>query len=224
MAKVTRQRAKRGEGQKLRHEILEVADRLLLETGSEDAVSIQMIADGVGCTPPAIYLHFADKDALMHEVCARHFESFVSALGAAGGDADDPLELLAERGRAYIDYGLRHPEVYRILFMQQPAGKAAREASAAVADSFGLVAPAVQECIDRGVFRDRDPFTIACALWASIHGLTSLMISNPDFPWPPLEDLFDIDLLAMSSGVAGSPGAGGSPAGKAGTRRRKRSA
>jgi AcrR family transcriptional regulator len=200
MAKVTRQRAKRGEGQKLRHEILEVADRLLLETGSENAVSIQMIADGVGCTPPAIYLHFADKDALMHEVCARHFESFASALQSAGSDTDDPLELLAERGRAYIDYGLHHPEVYRILFMQ-PAGKAARDASAAVADSFALVAPAVQECIERGVFLDRDPFAIACALWASIHGLTSLMISNPDFPWPPLEELFDIGLLTAAPAV-----------------------
>jgi AcrR family transcriptional regulator len=200
MAKVTRQRAKRGEGQKLRHEILEVADRLLLETGSEDAVSIQMIADGVGCTPPAIYLHFADKDALMHEVCARHFESFASALQSVGSDTDDPLELLAERGRAYIDYGLRNPEVYRILFMQ-PAGSAAREASAAVADSFGLVAPAVEECIGRGVFLDRDPFTIACALWASIHGLTSLMVSNPDFPWPPLEELFDVGLLPVTSTV-----------------------
>jgi len=34
MAKVTRKRAKRGEGEKLRYDILEVADRLLLEAGS----------------------------------------------------------------------------------------------------------------------------------------------------------------------------------------------
>lgn len=192
MAKVTRQRAKRGEGQKLREEILEVADRLLLETGSEDAVSIQMIADGVGCTPPAIYMHFADKDALMHEVCTRHFKGFVSALQEARTDSDDPFELLLSRGRAYIEYGLAHPEVYRILFMQPAAGSAVRDAFASAEDSFDLIAPAVEACVEQKILGGGDPFTIACRLWASIHGLTSLMISNPDFPWPPIEQLLDL--------------------------------
>jgi AcrR family transcriptional regulator len=202
MAKVARKRAKRGEGDKLRHEILEVADRLLLEAGSEDAVSIQMIADGVGCTPPAIYMHFADKDALMREVCVRHFEEFVAALETVG--SDDSFELLVTRGRAYIDFGLQHPEVYRILFMQ-PAGKAVRDVSRSVADSFALLEPAVKACIESGVFADRDPFVIACSLWASIHGLTSLMIANPDFPWPPLEEVFAVEGFASVAGVPPSP-------------------
>lgn len=201
MNKVTRKRAKRGEGDKLRHEILEVADGLLLEAGSEDAVSIQMIADGVGCTPPAIYMHFADKDALMREVCVRHFESFVAALLEAGDEGDDPFELLMTRGRAYLEFGLQHPEVYRILFMQQPVGKAVRDVSASSADFFALLAPAVQACIEAGVFAERDPFVLACSLWASIHGLTSLMIANPEFPWPPLEEIFVFDVMAPVTGA-----------------------
>ena len=31
-------------------------------------------------------------------------------------------------------------------------------------------------------------FTVACGLWAMVHGVTSLLISKPDFPWPPLEE------------------------------------
>jgi AcrR family transcriptional regulator len=205
MSKVTRKRAKRGEGDKLRHEILEVADRLLLEAGSEDAVSIQMIADGVGCTPPAIYMHFADKDALMREVCVQHFESFVAALVNAGDDGDDPFEPLMTRGRAYLEFGLQHPEVYRILFMQQPAGQAVRDVSASPADFFALLAPAVESCIESGVFADRDPFVLACGLWASIHGLTSLMIANPEFPWPPLEDIFVFEVMAPVANAAPPP-------------------
>ena len=53
-----RTRAKRGEGDKLRTEILAAAERLLIETGSKDAVSVRAIADACDCTPPAIYLHF----------------------------------------------------------------------------------------------------------------------------------------------------------------------
>jgi AcrR family transcriptional regulator len=197
--KTRRRRAKRGEGDKLREEILAVADRLLLEAGSESAVSIQAIADGVGCTPPAIYMHFADKDALMFEVCARHFERFVAALANADADADaDPLEVLSSRGRAYVQYGLDNPEPYRILFMQ-PAGESATGGlTVTAAESFKLLTDAVEECLDRGLFPEGDPFTVACALWASIHGLTSLMIANPGYPWPPLDDLLAIGVWAST--------------------------
>ncbi len=199
MSKTRRKRAKRGEGSKLREEILEVADRLLLEAASESAVSIQTIADGVGCTPPAIYMHFADKDALLFEVCARHFGTFVAALEEVGADADDPLELLRIRGRAYVEYGLKNPEPYRILFMQRPGATANRGVANSAAESFGLLTAAVEECLESGLFPSGDPFTISCALWASVHGLTSLMISNPDYPWPPLDDLLDVGLWATSS-------------------------
>jgi AcrR family transcriptional regulator len=196
--KTRRKRARRGEGDKLREEILEVADRLLLEAGSESAVSIQAIADGVGCTPPAIYMHFADKDALMFEVCARHFERFVAALASATDEdeAADPLEVLSSRGRAYVQYGLDNPEPYRILFMQRAGESATGGLTLTAAESFKLLTDAVQECLDGGVFPEGDPYTVACALWASIHGLTSLMISNPDYPWPPLDDLLAVGMWA----------------------------
>jgi AcrR family transcriptional regulator len=55
-----RRRARRGEGEKLREEILEAAERLLLQTGSEEMVQVRAVAEAVGVTPPSIYLHFAD--------------------------------------------------------------------------------------------------------------------------------------------------------------------
>ncbi len=200
MTKRVRPRAKRGEGERLKEEILDAADRLLLEAGSESAVSIQSITDAVGCTPPAIYLHFADKDALMLEVCARHFRRFVAAL-EVGDETDDgdALALLRERGRAYIEYGLQNPEPYRILFMQKPGGSAMKTMSTTAIEAFAPLSEAVEECIRGGLFPDRDPFVISCTLWASVHGLTSLMISNPDYPWPPLDDLLDIG-IGMHSG------------------------
>ncbi len=201
MTKTRRQRAKRGEGDKLRAEILDAADRLLLDAGSEDAVSIQTIADRVGCTPPAIYMHFADKDALMYEVCARHFGAFVAALSEVEPDEDDDaLAVLQLRGRAYIEYGLKNPGPYRILFMQRPGGSANRGVARSSAESFELLTAAVEESLDTGQMPGDDPFTIACALWASIHGLTSLMISNPDYPWPPLDDLLSVGVWAMATG------------------------
>lgn len=193
MTKRVRPRAKRGEGDRLKEEILDAADRLLLEAGSESAVSIQSITDAVGCTPPAIYLHFADKDALMLEVCARHFLRFAAALDASD-EGGDPMELLRKRGRAYVEYGLENPEPYRILFMQKPGASAGRTMATTAVEAFAPLTKAVAQCIERGLFPESDPFVISCTLWASVHGLTSLMISNPDYPWPPLDELLDIGI------------------------------
>jgi len=64
-----RRRAPRGQGRKLREEILAAAERLLRETGDQEAVSIRAVADAVGVTPPSIYLHFADKTDLIFAIC-----------------------------------------------------------------------------------------------------------------------------------------------------------
>jgi AcrR family transcriptional regulator len=60
-----RPRARRGEGDKLRDHLLTATERLMIESGGADTVSIRAIADAVGVTPPSIYLHFPDKEALI---------------------------------------------------------------------------------------------------------------------------------------------------------------
>ena len=67
-----RSRSRRGEGETLRADLLTATERLMIEAGSADAVSIRAIADAVGVTPPSIYLHFPDKDSLILAVCERH--------------------------------------------------------------------------------------------------------------------------------------------------------
>jgi AcrR family transcriptional regulator len=65
---------RRGLGDQLREEILDATIELLLQTGQAKAVSIRSVAQRVGVTSPSIYLHFAEKDALLDAVCARYFE------------------------------------------------------------------------------------------------------------------------------------------------------
>ena len=54
--------------------MLDATIELLLQTGQAKAVSIRSVAQRVGVTSPSIYLHFAEKDALLDAVCARYFE------------------------------------------------------------------------------------------------------------------------------------------------------
>ena len=78
----------------MREEILDAATVLLLETGHAKAVSIRSVAERVGVTPPSIYLHFADKDALLDAVCARYFEKLDEEMQRAAADQPSAIEVL----------------------------------------------------------------------------------------------------------------------------------
>jgi AcrR family transcriptional regulator len=188
-----RTRSRRGEGDKLREEILEATERLLIRTGSAEAVSVRDIAEEVGCTPPSIYLHFDDKDALVFAVCERIFEALEAVALAATEGVDDPVEAVRRCGRAYVRFGLDHPEQYRIMFMSR-----AQDAMSPLllerlkqASGFGLVVERAQRCVDVGMFPPEDAFFLACGLWSAVHGITSLLIAKPWFPWPEVERLID---------------------------------
>jgi AcrR family transcriptional regulator len=200
----TRRRARRGEGELLREDILSAAERLLMDTGDQQAVSIRAVADAVGVTPPSIYLHFADKQDLLFAVCERHFQRFDRAVERAAAGAPDPLEALRRRGRAYIQFGLDNPEHYRILFMTKPERQPAMWTPERMASAFAFWnhVGAVQACLDAGLIRSGDAVEVAVHLWAAVHGITALFIANPDFPWPDRERLIEEFLELLVRGLA----------------------
>lgn len=175
-------RARRGEGERLREDLLDAAEALLIEKGSMDAVSMRAIASRVGVTPPSIYLHFADKDALFFACCNRRFSEFGAVIVAALDDADGPIEQLAALGRAYIAYGLGHPEHYRVLFgqrMEIPEGVDITQLPGM--NALGLLVAVIDRGMREGVLRQGDPTYAAIALWSTVHGYVQLVLLKEDF-------------------------------------------
>ena len=200
-----RQRSKRGEGERLRHEILEAGKRLLMETGDSDALTVRAIAEAVGVSPPAIYLHFPDKDALVVAVCEDAFVALDDYIEQAAAGIDDIREQLHVRGRAYIDFGLDNPEHYRILFMTRPA-TLKPETEFPVPAAFMHHIESVQRAHDAGVLpAGTDPMLAAITLWAGVHGITSLMIAKPKFPWPDADVVIDEMLSTLIKGLIAEP-------------------
>jgi AcrR family transcriptional regulator len=195
-----RARARRGEGELLHAEILSAAERLLLDTGDESAVSIRAVADAVGVTPPSIYLHFRDRNELIFAVVEEQFTKLDHHMQRVVEGITDPIARIEARGRAYIDFGLTNPEHYRILMTGRSDATPERFVDARLADSaaFAHVLTDVQSAIaETGV--DEDPVVVACGLWIAVHGLTSLLIAKPMFPWPPREQLIDHVLESATS-------------------------
>ena len=208
----TRQRARRGEGDRLRDEILEAVGALLDETNDESAVSIRAIAERVGVSAPSIYRHFEDKEALLSAVCGDVFAQLQFGIAEAVAEASDPLDALARAGRCYIDFGLQHPEHYRLVFMRPFAGHwvpVTRDeliqglAPAAMPDSdpmfggdalagsqaFKALHDLVSDVLRAIPKRKRpDAFTTTTTFWMTVHGVTSLRITKPDFTWPSIDE------------------------------------
>lgn len=186
----TRARNRRGEGARLRDEILTAATRLLEETGSEEAVTLRAVARGVGISAPSIYAHFPDRSAIVEAVVDQAFTDFTAAIVAGVGMASDPVERLRGGCAAYLDFAERHRNRYRLLFERRdliPGGQMTQVQR----DSFAILVAALQTCIDAGRSTSRDAFGDACAMWTALHGYATLHVGLPGFPWPPEPDMLD---------------------------------
>ncbi len=194
VSRTARTRARKGEGDKLRERLLEAAEDLLIKAGHPDAVSVRAIATAAQCTPPSIYLHFADKDELLMEACERRFADLDRVAQDAAEGSEDPLESLRLRARAYIGFGLEHPEHYRLLMMtvHEKSLEELDWESSAGAKAFMNCVGAVQRCIDAGSLPPGEGAQkIALGLWATMHGITSLLICFPNFEWGDRDALID---------------------------------
>ncbi len=197
----TRRRAKRGQGELLRADILAAAEQLLIQTGDQGAVSIRAIADAAGVTPPSIYLHFADKTELLGAVCEARFADLSRYMAEATRGIGDPMEVLWAIGRAYVRFGLENPEHYRIMFMTRPLAEGLPLDRLPGLTAFGYVVEAVARSMDAGAIAAGDPFLVATNLWTAVHGVTSLLIARPDFPWPDVDRLLGLILDVQSKGL-----------------------
>ena len=190
-----RKRSKRGEGDRLREEILDAVDAILAYNPSPDAVSIRAVAERVGCTPPAIYLHFFDKQELLFDVCARQFTKLGQVVDTALASvaSDDPLARLEVGMRSYIQFGLDHPEHYRILFMGTSVLSQDQldEMRRSGATGIDRLIERSRTCIKAGVVVDEDAKLMAYSVWSVCHGLVSLLIAKPNVDWPSVNKLTD---------------------------------
>jgi AcrR family transcriptional regulator len=184
----------------LRDELVAATERLLATTGDEEAVSIRAIADAVGVSPPAIYLHFPDKDALILEVCAARFAELDQAIEKAAAGIDDPVDALLARGKAYVHFGIEHPEQYRVLFLRRGTGRKLDANELRTTAAFGNLVGAVERAQQQGPLTDdAGAIEIAMELWAVAHGTASLLIGVHDFPWP--DDFVDRVLTTYVRGL-----------------------
>jgi AcrR family transcriptional regulator len=168
----------------LRRSILDAAREAFARHGY-DGVSMRQLAEKVGCTHGNLYLHFKDKEALFDTLVEESFEQFAEGLKLPESAKRDPVEFLRKLGRAYVQFGLANASAYEFAFILRRPGQGKYKPHLAYDRGRALI----QRCIDEKKFRRVDPDTASQAVWAAAHGITSLLILRPGFPWADREKL-----------------------------------
>jgi hypothetical protein len=98
------------------------------------------------------------------------------------------------RGRAYVRFGVEHPEHYRIMFMGPAYATPDQWNDLLSTGSFAHLIDGLRAVADAGMLdatSDEALLETALHVWASIHGLTSLLVARPTMPWPELDRFVD---------------------------------
>jgi AcrR family transcriptional regulator len=168
-------------GANARETILARARELFTSDGYE-GFSMRKLAQAVGCAPGTIYLHFQNQAELFDCMVGQSFGRLQQSLcGLRDRHAQgDPVVLLKKALHTYIEFGLRNPNDYRFAFLPRRAEDESDNVDAVLR----IIGSIIGRCVGEGAFR---PGTdIECttqAVWASIHGITSILIQKPGFPW-----------------------------------------
>lgn len=183
-ASPARSRNVRGEGDKLREQLVAVTVALLDAEGDAARVSVRAIAKAAGVSPTALYLHFPDRDALVSAAVDRGFAAFNEAILAASTAESEPTERIRAAGRAYLDFAERQPELYAVIFSTRRAKDGCQDDLPPVDRSEGLDALTVTVAEARPEADEREARELALTLWASLHGYATLHARPPGMDWP----------------------------------------
>lgn len=186
-----RHRNPRGQGDRLRADLIEATIELMARTGDPDEITLRAVARQAGVAPNSIYRHFEDRDALVQAACEELFAEFQQSLDDAAEGATDCFDELRRRGGGYAEYAMAEHGHYRVLFSSKTPTAITDFGDSAGAQSFFRIIELIQRCIDAGAQPGADATAVAFDLFSSLHGIVDLRITHTFMPWPPMDEMLD---------------------------------
>ncbi|WP_068876759.1 MULTISPECIES: TetR/AcrR family transcriptional regulator [unclassified Phenylobacterium] len=205
VATATRKTARKakGDGHLRRQEILEAAERIFVAEGYEGA-TIRKIADEVGVSSTALYMHFQDKACILHEIVEGTLSQLLERNTEIAGRPLDAVVRTRMMLDAYMRWGLEHPNAYQLVYCApsaastDPRPERTTELSGKCYEAFSGV---VREVAASGRLRMGAADSAAQALWMACHGVVALLIVRPNFDFADAEELMQITLDGMLHGL-----------------------
>ncbi|MCP4290530.1 MAG: TetR/AcrR family transcriptional regulator [bacterium] len=163
-----------------RREILSAARELFMNEG-HTKMSMRKLAKAVNCAPGTLYLYFKDKEHIVAHLIEESFERLMVQMENPPPSTNS-LQALRHSMAIYVQFGIDNPDHYQVAFIVQRT-KEMDEIRKAPHRSFAFLREQVTTCVEQEIFRPVDPELATQGLWTNLHGITSLIITMPNFPW-----------------------------------------
>lgn len=173
----------------LREALLKAALRLISEVGPT-SFTLREVARRAGVSHNAPYRHFRDRDELMAAVSTQGYSELTRAMLDAVEQESGALVRLKRAGLAYVNFALRRPEHFTVMFDAPTSKPSDRrfnpskmktkypEAAEAAEQSFRTLVNFVAACQQEGVLPLGDTKQLALLAWSMVHGIAKLAITG----------------------------------------------
>lgn len=197
-------RKPKGDGHLRRAEILKAAERIFVELGYEGA-TIRRIADEVGLSSTALYMHFRDKGEILLEICGGQFEALTRINADLLAEEMDPVVRVRRMLEGYFDFAFANPNIYRLAFCSPQLLVNAGQGEEVIRlgrRTYDLFSEGVRRIEATGRLRGADVDLASQTAWAACHGIVSLVLTRPWVRWGDLGALRASMLETVFAGLA----------------------
>ena len=153
------------------------AGLLLIEDRAADDVSLRELARAVGVSATALYRHFPDKEALRQALAAAGLDRLAKAQADAQADAGPGIAGFNATGRAYVQFALANPGLFRLMFSSLPTVDALGDLESKPDQAMQLLQRNAAELVRDDVGAEAAQL-FALRAWALVHGLAVLLLDK----------------------------------------------
>ena len=158
-----------------RERLCDIAEQQFAAHGP-DGVTLRDLANAMGVSPMTPYRYFKDKDAILAAVRARAFNRFAEAMEKA--EAATRKKGGGQPGEPYIDWALKNPAAYRMIFdTSQPTSLDYPDLVAAMKRARETMTSGWKALRDAGRFKG-DVDLAGHVYWSVMHGAVMLELTG----------------------------------------------
>ena len=175
------------ESEQRRKDIIK-AVRALIKTGGAREITLRKVAERAGFSTTVVYNLFQNKATLITQAMDSDLLDLVKAM-RNGMDAKLPLlENIRRVGRAYVTFGMRHPDQYALVFMERrphaPVESSRIEHGNLAQDPYAFACKLFADLAVAGQVPTEQAEAMAQIYWEGLHGMVSLrLVFGENEPW-----------------------------------------
>jgi AcrR family transcriptional regulator len=199
---------------KLKETLLDAAAALVGEAGPQ-GFTLREVARRVGVSHNAPYRHFKDKDELLAAVAAQGFARLTAAMKKSSAKGKTALDRLRLCGRGYIEFAMRWPEHFLVMFDLPSRAEEYPECASAGEEAFRVLLQCVADAQADDRLPAGDARPLALVAWSMVHGIAKLANSGRlPFGAARVLEFANYAAHTMVQGMANLPHPGGVTASK----------